>query len=128
MTEQEPERPLEAVAVFASAWDISHVPSLLIPNVPRIGSMRQGVNSSDKRNMVRVWCVFRLLVGSLALMLASPYAGASLVISEFMASNGSSLVDEDGDNSDWLEIHNEGDSAVSLEGMYLTDDPENLTR
>jgi len=90
--------------------------------------MRQGVNSSDQRNLIRVRCVFRLLVGSLALLLASPYADASLVISEFMASNGSSLVDEDGDNSDWLEIHNLGDSAVSLEGMYLTDDPENLTR
>jgi len=61
--------------------------------------------------------------------------GTSLVISEFMASNSSSLplgvgdlVDEDGDSSDWIEIYNPTDEAINLSGWYLTDDIGDLTR
>ncbi len=50
-----------------------------------------------------------------------------LMITELLASNNSTLADEDGDYSDWLEIHNPGTSAVNLNGHYLTDDPTNLT-
>ncbi|MBN2594355.1 MAG: chitobiase/beta-hexosaminidase C-terminal domain-containing protein, partial [Sedimentisphaerales bacterium] len=55
------------------------------------------------------------------------------VISEFMASNGSSepldegeLLDEDGDSSDWIEIYNPTAEAVHLGGWYLTNDADNL--
>ena len=40
-----------------------------------------------------------------------------------MASNVSTLADEDGDYSDWIEIYNGGTVAVNLEGWSLTDDP-----
>lgn len=43
------------------------------------------------------------------------------MISEFMASNSSGLQDQDGDFSDWVEIHNPDASPVNLEGWYLTD-------
>ena len=33
---------------------------------------------------------------------------AELYITEFMAINGSTLKDEDGDTSDWIEIFNSG--------------------
>lgn len=49
-------------------------------------------------------------------------------ISEFVALNTRSLVDEDGDSSDWIEIENTEGTAVSMEGWYLTDDPEDLTK
>ncbi len=49
-------------------------------------------------------------------------------ISEFVALNTRSLADEDGDSSDWIEIENTDGTAVSMEGWYLTDDPENLTK
>ena len=45
-------------------------------------------------------------------------------INEFMALNGSTLMDGDGDYSDWIELYNAGDQAVSLLGWSLTDDPE----
>ncbi|GBC59198.1 hypothetical protein DENIS_0134 [Desulfonema ishimotonii] len=45
-----------------------------------------------------------------------------VMISEFMASNTSTLSDKDGDYSDWIEIHNGSDSELNLEGWYLTDD------
>ena len=61
--------------------------------------------------------------------------GTTLVISEFMASNGSrpplgegDLLDEDGDSSDWIEIYNPTDEAVSLGGWHLTDDVGSLTQ
>lgn len=45
------------------------------------------------------------------------------VISEFLASNDGTLFDEDGEFSDWIEIHNQGDTSGSLEGWHLTDNP-----
>ena len=50
------------------------------------------------------------------------------VISEFMASNSTSLVDEDGDYSDWIEIENRGDAAIDLAGWHLTDKADNLDK
>ncbi|MEE3055239.1 MAG: lamin tail domain-containing protein, partial [Planctomycetota bacterium] len=47
--------------------------------------------------------------------------GQELLITEFMASNDDGLRDEDGDSSDWIEIHNSGLGVVDLEGWYLTD-------
>ena len=46
----------------------------------------------------------------------------SLVISEFLAANGTGLADEDRDNEDWIEIHNPGNEPVDLRGWSLTDD------
>ncbi|MCC7376805.1 MAG: CotH kinase family protein [Verrucomicrobiales bacterium] len=50
-------------------------------------------------------------------------ATASPVISEFLANNQSGLRDEDGEFSDWIEIHNPDSLPVSLAGWSLTDDP-----
>lgn len=38
------------------------------------------------------------------------------------------LLDEDGDSSDWIEIHNSGDSLVSLNEWVLTDHPDSLEK
>ena len=56
--------------------------------------------------------------------LAGPLAGCGggLVINEFMASNASTATDESGANPDWIELHNLGSSAVSLDGFYISDD------
>ena len=59
---------------------------------------------------------------------AAESAAMSVVISEFTAVNDSGLVDEDGDRTDWLELHNYGESAVNLSGAYLTDDPDDPER
>jgi len=49
-----------------------------------------------------------------------------IVITEFMAVNSNSIVDEDNEHSDWLELFNNTDSAVDLAGWYLSDDAANL--
>jgi hypothetical protein len=50
------------------------------------------------------------------------------MISEFQAVNSSTILDEDGDSSDWIEIRNPSAEAISLEGWYLTDDATELTK
>jgi hypothetical protein len=52
---------------------------------------------------------------------------AQVIISEFLASNLSGLIDEDGDHSDWLEISNPSDEAINLSGWWLTDHETDLT-
>lgn len=47
---------------------------------------------------------------------------SGVVISEIMAGNRSGLRDEEGERVDWIELFNERDQAVSLEGWSLTDD------
>jgi len=51
-----------------------------------------------------------------------------VVISEFMAVNGSTLRDGDGNPSDWIEIHNTSASDVDLTGWFLTDDAGDLRK
>jgi len=57
--------------------------------------------------------------------LATP---SSLEISEFMAANQTTLLDEDGDSSDWIEIYNGTIGAVDLSGWFLTAEATNLTQ
>ncbi|MHC4417534.1 MAG: lamin tail domain-containing protein [Planctomycetota bacterium] len=56
------------------------------------------------------------------------WTDAPLVISEFMASNRTTMLDGDGRASDWIEIHNPNDANISLNGWYLTDDDRDLTK
>ncbi|HIL71913.1 MAG TPA: hypothetical protein EYG38_18935, partial [Verrucomicrobia bacterium] len=54
--------------------------------------------------------------------------GQDLLISEFVATNTSGLRDEEGEFSDWIEILNPTEQAISLEGWSLTDDVDNLEK
>ena len=61
--------------------------------------------------------------------LLDPLAFATSVrITEFMAANDSGLRDEDGDNSDWIELFNASTGTVNLEGWSLTDDATKLAK
>jgi hypothetical protein len=51
-----------------------------------------------------------------------------LLISEFMASNNSSILDSDDESSDWIEIWNPTNSEISLSNYYLTDDAGRLNK
>ena len=53
---------------------------------------------------------------------------ASAVISEFLASNSTNIVDQDGNHSDWIEIQNTTTSALNIGGWYLTNDASNPTK
>ena len=48
---------------------------------------------------------------------------ADLQLNEVVSSNNATIADENGDYSDWIELHNTGTSAVDLTGWGLTDAP-----
>ena len=45
-----------------------------------------------------------------------------------MARNDDYLADGDGNFADWIEVQNQGQMFVDLEGWYLTDDPAELNK
>ncbi len=52
----------------------------------------------------------------------TPTPAFPLVINEFMAQNTRTIMDPaDGDWDDWVEIYNSADTAVAMNGMFLTD-------
>lgn len=51
-----------------------------------------------------------------------------LVINEFLASNDAIVPDQDGEFDDWVELYNNSDSDIDLEGYFLSDDPDDLTK
>jgi len=55
-------------------------------------------------------------------------SSAQVVINEVCAANRDSWTDNYGDDPDWFELYNAGAAAVNLEGYYLTDNPENITK
>jgi hypothetical protein len=66
---------------------------------------------------IKVLCFLTLLFCLIAVS-----AGADVVFSEVMASNG---VYTNGEAYDWVEIHNTGKKAVDLSGYYLSDSKKN---
>lgn len=62
------------------------------------------------------------------LAMATASLHAAPVISEFMASNATTVADEDGAYSDWIEIHNPDAVAVDLAGWFLTDSATNKSK
>ncbi|MCC5805074.1 MAG: CotH kinase family protein [Opitutales bacterium] len=67
--------------------------------------------------------ILRIL--AFTLLLTAGSAEATVRINEFMASNGATLADEDGDYEDWIELRNFGDAPVSLDGWGLSDNAGN---
>jgi len=60
--------------------------------------------------------------------LASNVLLADFTITEFVADNDGSTLDEDGDASDWIEINNPGAATASTAGLYLTDKQNQPTK
>ena len=58
----------------------------------------------------------------------SPNGVVDPVITEFQASNRNTIDDEDGESSDWIEIHNPGLFELDLANWYLTDNALELTK
>lgn len=78
--------------------------------------------TTDSKSMKVV--SFALLLG-LLVVLQSP---AAVVINEIVAVNGGGLRDEDQESPGWIEVYNNGVSAVNLSGWHLTDDAGNLAK
>lgn len=65
------------------------------------------------------------LIASILLFIQIPRtAQATLSISEFSANSSEIFPDNDGDFSDWIELHNSGPGAITTIGYSLTDDQD----
>ncbi|MCZ6793748.1 MAG: CotH kinase family protein [Planctomycetota bacterium] len=74
-----------------------------------------------KTRTSRTFPILLAAIGATVSVAAQDGATQDIVLSEFMANNRTSIVDEDGSHSDWIEIYNGGDAPVNLEGWSLTD-------
>lgn len=57
-----------------------------------------------------------------------PKVKSLVVINELMASNSSTVADQDGEYDDWVELYNMGGSAYDLSGHFLTDNHKRKTK
>lgn len=64
---------------------------------------------------------------SLTATTSNPEVG-DIVINEFMASNDATAIDQDGEYEDWVELYNNTGETISLDGYFLSDDPEELDK
>jgi len=58
----------------------------------------------------------------------APSSSAALRMTELLAENDGGLRDADGDSPDWIELSNDGASAMNLAGWHLTDSPDHLSK
>ena len=89
--------------------------------------MRRGLpqlNQMKRKQIPHAWrpAGLRSLLLALPLLLFLGAASAEVMINEVMASNG---YFEDGHAWDWVELYNDGKSAVDLSGWYLSDSAKN---
>lgn len=74
---------------------------------------------------ILLWCLLLLITAPGRWTLT---AAPSVVISEVMALNRKTVLDEDRQLSDWIELYNASGEAVNLNGWSLTDDPQKLKK
>ncbi len=94
------------------------------------GQRYAGIGSSlfSWRRCTRPHSLRRSRLCQLEMLEARQVLDAMPIISEILASNDRVIVDQDGDDSDYIELYNAGDEDMSLNRYYLTDDPENLQK
>lgn len=86
------------------------------------------------KRLIMVLIMLAIVVGipnaNYHLSQASTSAGIALRINEFMADNETTLPDPANSSSypDWIELYNSGTLPVDLNGLYLTDDLNDLTQ
>ena len=59
-------------------------------------------------------------------LLCTPTLSGQIAINEFNSQRG--FTDENGEDVDWVEVYNYSNSPVSLDGFYLSDNPNNLDK
>ena len=85
--------------------------------------------SNAIRALLRLCGMPPVFLLAVLLAVSTPFSARSqLVINEIMANNSSTLANNAGDYSDWVELYNATPSAINLTAYSLTDTPTNLSR
>jgi hypothetical protein len=113
------EMPAEEVEMFGAAHYVFSFSQPATGWVHFAWAPQHGIQDAEMNPFVgEAWSV----------ILDPRWRSLNVVISEFMAANSGSTNDTDGDSSDWIEIFNMEQFPVNLEGWFLTDSTNNLTR
>ncbi|MBI5916555.1 MAG: CotH kinase family protein [Bacteroidetes bacterium] len=56
------------------------------------------------------------------------FVDSEVVVNEIMASNQTSVTDQDGEYEDWIELYNNSSTTIDLSGWYLSDNYTNLAK
>ncbi len=70
----------------------------------------------------------QVLLVVLIIIFTSTVSSAQVVINEFLANNDTTAADQNGEFDDWVELFNNGDETVSLNGYFLSDNGTNLSK
>ena len=87
-----------------------------------------GLSRGARWKSRRRGCSHREMQTTLEMLEPRHLLAGDLAITEFQAINVSTLQDEDGDFSDWIEIRNDSNQPVDLQGWYLTDNSDELMK
>ncbi len=85
-----------------------------------------GLLSLKKLNFIMIPRLYLnyLIFGVLLIMLPKVSFQQTVAINEVVASNATTIADEDGDYPDWIELYNYGTSPVNLGGFGLSDNED----
>lgn len=72
--------------------------------------------------------IVQLSIVLISIFWAQEINAQNIAINEIMASNSTTIADEDGDFEDWIELYNYGETAINLMGFGLSDDYDNPYR
>jgi hypothetical protein len=64
----------------------------------------------------------------LASLMSVKLVSQNIIINELMSSNANTILDYDGETSDWAELFNSGATLQNLQGFYLSDDADELDK
>ncbi|MDO9001613.1 MAG: gliding motility-associated C-terminal domain-containing protein [Bacteroidota bacterium] len=76
----------------------------------------------------KLFLVFGLLLVLSSLTTLKAQSNVAIVLNEYSASNFSGVIDNYGNQSDWVEIYNAHTSSVTLNGYWLSNDRNNLKK
>lgn len=79
-------------------------------------------NNVAKHNKMKVKLIILIFLSTIYVN------GQNVLINEFSAKNNTTIQDEDGDFSDWIELYNPTNLAISLYNFSLSDDNSNLNK
>lgn len=73
--------------------------------------------------------MFKLLFIVISILFSFVSINAQIKINEYSASNsGTTILDNTGNNADWIELYNSGATSVNLGGMNLSDETADMTK
>ena len=73
--------------------------------------------------------MLKKILASLSFLFLLGHVNAQIKINEYSASNsGAAILDNTGNNSDWVELYNAGATTINLGGWNLSDNPANISK